>query len=49
MKSCYIRNIKSYLDMKIRNKYVTINEITLKDFLYIEDLSFSVIRVFTEI
>ena len=42
-----ISNIKGYLDMKIRNKDGTINEITLTDVLYIEDLSCNVISIFT--
>ena len=33
--------------MKIRNKDGTINEITLTDVLYIEDLSCNVISIFT--
>ena len=34
--------------MIIRNKDGIINEITLTDVLYIEDLSFNVIRIYTE-
>ena len=41
-----IRKIKVYLDVRIRNLDGTINDMTLKDVLYIEDLNCNVISVF---
>ena len=46
--SVSISNIKVYLDVRIRNLDGTINDMTLTDVLYIEDLNCNVISVFSE-
>ena len=43
-----ISKIKGYLDVKIRNSDGTVNDMTLTDVLYIEDLNCNVISVFSE-
>ena len=45
--SWFINKIKGYLDVKVKNKNGFINDITLTNVLYIEDLNFSVLSVFT--
>ena len=42
-----ISKIKGYLDVKIRNSDGTVNDMTLTDVLYIEDLNCNVISVFS--
>ena len=43
-----ISKIKGYLDVKIRNSDGTVNDMTLTDVLYIEDLNCNVISVFQQ-